>query len=95
LAINRELIRHNRESARNRSGEADTVTDFSNFETGTNHDTISLASSEFANFAAVLSGASNSGCGVLIGAADGDTLTSQNLNTTTLAGLPADFAFHA
>ena len=73
----------------------DTITDFSKYATGASHDTISLASSEFANFAAVQAAATNSGSGVLIRAADGDTLTLQNLTTTTLGGLGADFVFHS
>jgi hypothetical protein len=32
---------------------------------------------------------------VVIKAADGDMLTFSNLTTTTLAGLSADFTFHA
>jgi hypothetical protein len=43
----------------------------------------------------VLTGASNSGGDAVITAADGDAVTLKNLNTTTLAGLAADFMFHA
>ncbi len=73
----------------------DTITDFAAHLTGSGHDTLSLATSEFADFAAVLSGAQNSGANTVITAPTGDTLTLAGLDTTTLAGLSADFTFHA
>jgi hypothetical protein len=74
---------------------ADTITDFYQYASGATHDTISLSTSEFANFAAVTAAATNVGSNVVINAADGDMLTLANLNTSTLAGLSADFTFHA
>jgi hypothetical protein len=72
---------------------ADTITDFYQFSSGATHDTISLPTSEFANFAAVLSGAQNSGGNVAITApTTGDTLTLDNMTTSALA--QADFTFH-
>ena len=37
----------------------------------------------------------NVGGNVVITAADGDTLTIDNLSTTTLSGLSANFTFHS
>jgi hypothetical protein len=68
---------------------ADVITNF------TSADTISLSASEFANFAAVTSAASQSGANVLITASDGDTLTLKAMTTATLAGMSSNFAFHA
>jgi autotransporter-associated beta strand protein len=73
---------------------SDTITDFYQYASGATHDTISLSTSEFANFAAVTAAATNVGSNVVINAADGDTLTLAGLNTTTLAALSADFTFH-
>jgi hypothetical protein len=42
----------------------------------------------------VTGAATNVGSTVVIKATDGDTLTLANLNTSTLAGLSADFTFH-
>jgi hypothetical protein len=74
---------------------SDTITDFASYLTGATHDTISLSTSEFANFAAVLSGAQNVGANVVITAPTGDTLTLDNMTTTALAANPGDFTFHA
>lgn len=74
---------------------SDTITDFYQYTSGATHDTISLSTTEFANFAAVTGAATNVGGNVVITAADGDMLTLSNLNTSTLAGLSADFTFHA
>jgi hypothetical protein len=73
---------------------SDTITDFYQYTSGATHDTISLATSEFANFAAVTGAAANVGSNVVIKAADGDMLTLSNLSTSTLADLSADFTFH-
>ena len=72
----------------------DTVTDFSSFLSGATHDTISLASSEFANFAAVLADMQNAGSNVMITAPAGDTITLDNITKTTLSAYSADFTFH-
>ena len=69
----------------------DTIANF------TSADTISLPSSEFASFAAMdtPSHVANVAGNVVITAADGDTLTIDGLNTTTLASLSASFTFHS
>ncbi len=72
----------------------DTITDFANYATGANHDTVSLSTSEFANFNAVLNAATNSGSNVVINAADGNSLTLKNMNVATLSTLSSDFTFH-
>ena len=72
----------------------DTVADFSSHLTGPGADIISLAQTQFANFAAVLGAAHNVGPNVDITASNGDRLTIDNMNTTTLAGLAANFTFH-
>src|SRR5262249_36580912 len=74
---------------------ADTIMDFAAHDTGALHDVISLPTSDFADFAAVLSAATNVGSNVLITAKNGDTLTLTGLNTAALAGLSADFTFHS
>jgi hypothetical protein len=68
---------------------ADVITNF------TSADTISLSTSEFANFAALTSAAVQSGANVAITASDGDTLTLKNMTTGTLAGMQSNFTFHA
>jgi hypothetical protein len=60
--------------------------------TATNGDVISLASSEFANFAAVLSGATNSGSNVVITGTAADTLTLVGMSKSALAA--SQFTFH-
>ena len=66
--------------------------EISNFTTA---DTISMASSEFANFGALQGAAVNSGANVLITATDGDTLQIDNMTKATLTSLSANFTFHA
>ena len=66
----------------------DTIT---NFAAG---DTIALPVAEFANFTAMLNNAQNVGSGVVITAADGDTLTLANMTKATLTGMGASFSFH-
>jgi uncharacterized repeat protein (TIGR03803 family) len=73
----------------------DTITDFVSYLTGTGHDTISLSTSEFANFAAVLSGAQNVGANVVITAPTGDTITLDNVSKAMLSANAGDFTFHA
>jgi serralysin len=73
----------------------DTITDFYRYTSGSTQDTISLSTSEFANFAAVLSDAQNVGANTVITATNGDTLTLSNLDTSTLATLSTDFTFHS
>ena len=67
---------------------AETIT---NFGAG---DMISLPLAEFASFNALLAAAKDSGGGVVISAADGDSLTLQGLTKATLTGMAADFTFH-
>jgi hypothetical protein len=74
---------------------SNTITDFYQFSRGATHDTVSLATSEFANFVAVTGAATNVGGNVVIKAADGDMLTLANLNTATLAGPWGGFTFHS
>ena len=61
----------------------------------TTADTVSLPSSEFANFNAMFGAAQNVGANVVIAVAYGDTLTLENMSTAKLAGMSANFAFHA
>ena len=56
---------------------------------------ISLSTSEFADFAAVLGDASNSPINVVLIAADGDKIMIDGMSKTTLVGLSADFTFHS
>ena len=58
-------------------------------------DTVSLSTSEFADFNALFAASQNSGANVLITAQDGDTLTLKGMNKTTLANLSGEFVFHA
>ena len=74
---------------------ADKIADFAAHDSGAGHDTISLSTADFANFAAVKAAAADAGSNVVIKAADGDALTLVGLNVTTLAGLSADFTFHS
>ena len=62
-----------------------------NFAAG---DTIALPTTEFANFAAVLGAAQNSGPDVVITASDHDTLTLKNMTVASLTGMSGAFSFH-
>jgi hypothetical protein len=68
---------------------ADTITNL------TSADTVSLPTSEYANFAALQSAAKQSGANVVITATDGDTPTLKNMTLSTLAGVSSDLTFHA
>jgi hypothetical protein len=73
---------------------AGVVTDFYQHETGAAHDTISLPSAEFLSFSAMVATATNVGTNnVEVKAADGDTLTLDNVTKAMLAGLSGDFSF--
>jgi hypothetical protein len=74
---------------------SDTITDFYQYTSGATHDTISLSTSEFANFAAVLSGAQNVGANVVITAPTGDMITLDNVSKAMLSANAGDFTFHA
>jgi hypothetical protein len=69
----------------------DTITNF------TSADTISLPSSEFANFAAMdtTSHVTSVAGNAVITATDGDTLTIDKLSTSALAGLSGNFTYHS
>ena len=75
----------------------DKITDFSAHDSGAGHDTISLSTADFANFAAVLQGAAASGTSgantTITSASTHDALTLVGLTTTELTGLSTDFAF--
>ena len=73
----------------------DLITDFGSHATGAGHDFISLAANEFANFAAVMNAAVTSGSDTIITGLNGDQLVLSGITKTTLAGLSADFTFHA
>ena len=78
---------------------ADKITDFAAHDSGASHDTISLSTTDFANFSAVLHDATASGTGgantTIASTATGDALTFVGVTPTALAGLAADFAFHS
>ena len=57
-----------------------------------NNNVISFSSAEFANFAAVLNGASNSGGNVMIAGLNGDVLTLIGVNKSALVA--SEFSFH-
>jgi hypothetical protein len=69
------------------------ITDFAAHDSGAGHDTIALSKSDFSNFAAVMGSAANSGANVTLLGAHGQVITLDDMNTTTLAGLAADFKF--
>ena len=71
------------------------LTGFATHETGSSHDTFSFATSEFANFAALLGDAKTANGAAVITAGNGDVLTLVGVTAATLAGLSADFTFHA
>lgn len=73
---------------------ADRITDFWKYDIGPRHDTISLSTADFANFAAVRSAAMNTATGVILSAPNGQTLTIDGLDVATLDRLAADFTFH-
>ena len=58
-----------------------------------NGDKISLASSEFASIAALISGATTSGANTIINGTGGDTLTLVGISKASLVA--ADFALHS
>ena len=58
----------------------------------TKADTVSLPSY---SFSALMGAAAQSGANVVITVSDGETLTLKNMRTATLAGMSANFVFHA
>ena len=73
----------------------DTLTDFFQHTTGGGHDTIDLSTADFTSFASLSNAAQNVSGGVTITGKSGSALTLLGLDKTTLAGLGADFTFHA
>ena len=72
----------------------DAITDFYQHLSGAGADAITLPSSDFANFTAMLGDAKTvGGINTVITASDGDALTLLNLTKTTLATAGADFKF--
>ena len=71
----------------------DTITDFYQHLSGAGADAITLPSSEFANFTAMLGDAQTVGANTVITAANGDALTLLNLTKTALATAGAEFRF--
>ena len=72
----------------------DAITDFDQHLSGAGADAITLPSSDFANFGAMLGDAQTVGANtVVITAANGDALTLLNLTKTTLGTASADFKF--
>ena len=67
---------------------ADTIANFNA------NDMISLPLAEFASFSALTGAAVQSGANVVISAADGDSLTLENMTTTALKGMAANFKLH-
>jgi hypothetical protein len=78
---------------------SDKITDFAAHDSGGSHDTISLSTTDFANFAIVLNDATASGAGggntTIVSTTTHDALTLNGVTTSELATLSADFAFHA
>ena len=74
-------------------GQAE-ITHFANYISGSGHQTISLPSTEFANFAAVIAGAQSSSAGTTVTAANGDSLTLDGVSASMLAAASGDFKFH-
>ena len=63
---------------------------------GTDHDTISLPSADFANFADVLHNMHNTAGGaIVIDPVSGDTLRIADVSKAELRANPGDFKFHA
>jgi hypothetical protein len=73
---------------------AGTITDLASHASGAGHDTISLSRADFADFAAVLASATNSGGSAVLHTADSQTITLLGVNVATLSHLSADFKFY-
>ncbi len=70
------------------------ITDFYQHMSGTTHDTISLPSAEFQNFASVLSDTTYSGNNAIITVGH-DQITLVNVTKAMMAAAASDFKFHA
>ena len=92
---NSGLFRNNETFVLSANYGHDLITDFGSHSTGAGHDFISFATSEFANFAAVMNAAVTLGSDTIITGLNGDQLVLSGITKTTLAGLSADFTFHA
>ncbi len=74
----------------------DTVTDLYAHLSGAGHDTVSVATSDFADFAALLANTQTvGGNAVLSGRTDGDQITLLGMTESTVAANQSDFTFHA
>jgi hypothetical protein len=74
---------------------SDTLADFSGHLSGADRDKVSLPSSDFQDFAQMLSDAKFSGGDAVITATNGDRLTIDNISQTTLSKHHGDFVFRA
>jgi hypothetical protein len=74
---------------------ADKVTDFAAHLTGAGADRISVATSQFADFSALLAATRNSGANVVITAPNHDTITLFDMTRRLVAAHSGDFSFHA
>jgi Ca2+-binding RTX toxin-like protein len=74
---------------------ADVVTDFAQHLSGAGADTISVSTSQFADFAALLAATRKSGANVVITAPNHDTITLLDMTRSLVASHVGDFAFHA
>jgi hypothetical protein len=74
---------------------ADVVADFSQHLAGAGADTISVSTSQFADFSALLAATRKSGANVVITAPNHDTITLLDMTRSLVASHAGDFAFHA
>ncbi|MGO8798071.1 MAG: glycoside hydrolase family 113 [Roseiarcus sp.] len=74
---------------------ADEVTDFAEHLTGPGADTISVSTSQFADFTALLAATRNAGANVVITAPNHDTITLLDMTRALVASHAGDLAFHA
>ena len=74
---------------------ADVVTDFSQHLTGAGADAISVSTSLFADFSALLAATRKSGANVVITAPDHETITLLGMTRALVSSHAGDFAFHA
>lgn len=71
----------------------DTITDFAAHLSGTGHDTIQFATSQFADAAALMAHAANVNGNAVISPTNGDQLTLLGVTVAQLAANPGDFRF--
>jgi hypothetical protein len=73
---------------------ADVITDFASHASGVGHDIISLSRGDFADFAAVLSSASQTDGNTILTAANSQSIALVGVSIAMLAHHSADFTFH-